>query len=41
MEQDQKSVFGLRVVVNLKSGVYISSGSGTESDPYVLEKEQE
>ena len=38
---EPKNVYGLRVVVNLKSGVYISSGSGTESDPYVLEKEQE
>lgn len=38
---NQKTFYGLRVVVNLKSGVYISSGSGTESDPYVLEKEQE
>ena len=33
--------YGIRPVVKMKDGVYISSGSGTESDPYVLEKEQE
>ena len=31
--------FGVRPVVSLQSGVYISGGSGTESDPYILAKE--
>lgn len=31
--------FGIRPVVELNEGVYISSGTGTESDPYVLDKE--
>ena len=30
---------GVRPVVSLQSGVYISGGSGTESDPYILAKE--
>lgn len=31
--------FGIRPVVTLTSGVYISSGSGIEEDPYILAKE--
>lgn len=31
--------WGIRPVVTLKSGVYIASGTGTESDPYILAKE--
>ena len=31
--------WGVRPVVSLQSGVYISGGSGTESDPYILAKE--
>ena len=30
---------GVRPVVSLQSGVYISGGSGTEEDPYILAKE--
>lgn len=30
---------GVRPVVSLQSGVYISGGSGTESNPYILAKE--
>ena len=30
---------GVRPVVSLQSGVYISGGSGTEADPYILAKE--
>ena len=31
--------FGIRPVVKMNDGVYIQSGSGTESDPYILGKE--
>ena len=31
--------FGVRPVVSLKSGVYIASGDGTESSPYILAME--
>ena len=32
--------FGIRPVVSLTSGVYIKSGTGTESDPYILGKDE-
>ena len=32
--------FGVRPVVSLTSGVYIKSGTGTESDPYILGKDE-
>ena len=32
---------GIRPVIELNNNIYIVSGSGTENDPYVLEKEQE
>jgi len=31
--------WGVRPVVSLVSGVYVSGGSGTEADPYILAKE--
>lgn len=31
--------FGIRPVVTMQDGVYIKSGTGTESDPYILDKE--
>ena len=31
--------WGIRPVVEMNDGVYIASGSGTESDPYVLGKD--
>ena len=31
--------WGIRPVVTMKDGVYISSGTGTETDPYILAKE--
>lgn len=30
---------GIRLVITLKSGVYIKSGTGTEEDPYILGKD--
>lgn len=31
--------WGIRPVVEMNDGVYIASGTGTESDPYILAKE--
>ena len=38
---DSSSAYGIRPVVNLKSDVKIASGSGTETDPYRLEGDNE
>ena len=32
--------YGVRPIVSLTSGVYIKSGTGTESDPYILGKDE-
>jgi len=39
MNAGHDNCWGVRPVVSLQSGVYISGGSGTESDPYILAKE--
>ena len=31
--------YGIRPVIEMNEGVYIASGSGTETDPYVLGKD--
>ncbi len=30
------AAFGIRTVVHLKSSIYVSAGSGTQSDPYII-----
>ena len=38
MDNYRYSCWGVRPIVSLTSGVYIKSGTGTEADPYILEK---
>ena len=37
---DRRKCLGVRPVVSLTSGVYIKAGTGTDSDPYILGKDE-
>lgn len=39
LESSSYNCYGIRPIVEMNDGVYVASGSGTESDPYVLGKD--